>query len=124
MAFRMPDCIRNAIEGYLSTGVLCYYEPRASYKKAFIGWKQRYHGCAIKEESLRFSPGVVSAINWFINMLTNPGDAIIVLTPVYYHFHNAVKKNGRGLLCSDLINRGGLYSIDLEILKEKYPKTA
>ena len=54
-------------------------------------------------------------------MLTNPGDAIIVLTPVYYPFLNAVKKNGRGLLCSDLINRGGLYSIDLEILKEKYP---
>lgn len=79
---------------------------------------------AIKEECLRFSPGVVSAINWFINMLTNLGNAIIVLTPVYYPFLNAVKNNGRRLLCSDLINRRGLCSIDLEISKERYPKTA
>lgn len=119
MDFKLPGCVRDAIEDYLSTGILGYYKPRASYAQAFIDWEQRYHGYAVKEEWLRFSPGVVPAINWLVNVLTGPGDAIAVLTPVYYPFMNAVKNNGRRLVCSDLINDNGVYSIDYADFEKK-----
>lgn len=119
MDFKMPSCVRDAIEDYLSTGVLAYYKPRASYNQAFIDWERRYHGYTVKEEWLRFSHGVVPAINWFVNVLTQPGDAIAVLTPVYYPFMNAVKNNGRRLVCSDLINDNGAYTIDYDDFEKK-----
>ena len=63
---------------------------------------------------MRFSPGVVAGFHWPVQMLSNSGDAVIVNTPVYYPFLNAVKNNDRRLICSDLICEDGIYRIDYE----------
>ena len=112
MDFRVPDCVVSAIEDYMKTGVFGYYVPRPSYHQAFIDWERKYHGYQVKEEWLRFAPGVVPAFNWFLQVFTEPGDAVIVQTPVYYPFMHAVKNNGRRLVCCDLINTGGIYTVD------------
>lgn len=101
---------RVAIEDYMKTGVFGYYVPRPSYHQAFIDWERKYHGYQVKEEWLRFAPGVVPAFNWFLQVFTEPGDAVIVQTPVYYPFMHAVKNNSRRLVCCDLINTGPAYT--------------
>lgn len=119
MDFRAPQCVLSAIQEYLKVGVLGYYKPSPAYKQAFIDWEEKYHGYSVKAEWLRFAPGVVPAFNWFIRSMTRPGDSIIVQTPVYYPFLDGVKNNGRRLVCSDLINRGGAYTVDLEGFERK-----
>lgn len=64
-------------------------------------------------------PGVVSAFHWIVQMMTNPGDAAIVLTPVYYPFLNAINNHGCKLIHSDLINTDGVYTIDFEDFEKK-----
>mgnify|MGYP002524456159 CR=1 FL=1 len=113
MDFRVPDCVIAAIEDYMKTGVFGYYVPRPGYYQAFIDWEREYHGYEIKKEWLRFAPGVVPAFNWLVQVLTGPGDAVIVQTPVYYPFMRAVKNNGRRLVRCDLINNGGVYAVDI-----------
>ena len=63
---------------------------------------------------MRVSPGVVAALYWSVNMYTQPGDSVIIMTPVYYPFHNCVKDSGRNLVTCDLIYDQGVYTIDYE----------
>ena len=56
--------------------------------------------------------------------MTEPGDACIILSPCYYPFMSAVEDTGRRLVCSMLVNEGGVYRPDYEdfearIVKEK-----
>ena len=54
-----------------------------------------------------------------MQMLTEEKDAVIVNTPVYYPFLDAVKNNHRRLICSDLKEQDGVYSIDFEDFERK-----
>ena len=103
MDFKAPQCVLQAQQAYVAMGAQGYYKVPEGYYDAFIAWEAERHGYAVSREHIRFSPGVVAALNWFVQLMTAPGDAVIVLTPVYYPFLNAVKDNGRKLVMCDLI---------------------
>ena len=119
MDFRSPRCVFAAIEEYLKTGVVGYYNPRDSYDQAFIDWERKYHGYEVQREWLRFSPGVVPAFNWLVQILTAPGDSVLVQPPVYYPFFHAAENNGRKLVRSSLINDHGKYSVDFADFEQR-----
>ena len=119
MDFKAPECVLNAINDYIKTGVFGYYKPRESYTEAFIDWERKYHGYEVKKEWVRFSPGVVPAINWFLHFMTNEGDAVIVQTPIYYPFMDGVKHNKRKLIMCDLVNTNGVYTIDFDAFEKQ-----
>lgn len=118
MDFQVPSCVTDALSEYVKEGVFGYYTAPDSYYNAFINWEKE-HGYDVKREWIRFSPGVVSGFNWIVQMMTNPKDPVIVLTPVYYPFLYAVTNNDRTLITSDLINDHGVYSIDFEDFEQK-----
>lgn len=119
MDFRVPQCVVDALEEYVQFGVYGYYKVPEEYYQAFINWEKTYHGYEAKKEWIRFSPGVVAGFHWLVQMFTEPGDAVIVNTPVYYPFLHAVENNGRTLVCSELVNNGGCYTIDFEDFEKK-----
>ena len=119
MDFKAPECVLNAINDYIKTGVFGYYKPLESYAEAFIDWERKYHGYEVKKEWVRFSPGVVPAINWFLHFMTNEGDAVIVQTPIYYPFMDGVKHNKRKLIMCDLVNTNGVYTIDFDAFEKQ-----
>jgi cystathionine beta-lyase len=119
MDFPSPPCVVKALRESADFGVYGYYAPPASYFHAFIDWENRRHTVEVKEEWLRFTPGVVAGLNWCVQIFTNPGDACVILTPCYYPFINAIADNDRRLIASDLINQNGRYSIDFRDLEEK-----
>ncbi len=113
MDFRVPQCVLEAEKDYLDTGVFGYYHPSEGYYQAFMDWEQERHGYSVQREWLRFSPGVVPAINWLIQIFTKPQDRVLVLTPVYYPFLHAVRDNERTLVACQLVHQDGQYSVDL-----------
>lgn len=119
MDFKAPECVQKAIDDYIKTGVFGYYKPRESYVEAFIDWEREYHGYEVKKEWVRFSPGVVPAINWFLHFMTNEGNAVIVQTPIYYPFMDGVKQNKRKLITCDLVNTNGVYTIDFDAFEKQ-----
>ncbi|ADK15946.1 MULTISPECIES: aminotransferase [Clostridium] len=47
--------------------------------------------------------------------MPRPQDGIMVQTSIYYHpFMDAVKNNGRKLVCSGLVNTNSVYTIDFD----------
>ena len=119
MDFRVPQGVVDALKEYVEQGVFGYYKIPESYYEVFIKWEKEQHGFTVEKEWMRFSPGVVAAFHWFVQILSEPGDAVIVNTPVYYPFLHAVKNNNRKLICSDLINEDGKYHIDYEDFEKK-----
>ena len=119
MDFRVDKHIRDALAAYMETGVYGYNTVPDSYYEAFIDWEKDRHGLAVRREWIRYSPGVVSGFNFALQVLTQPGDAVIVTTPVYYPFLHAVENNGRRLICSELVNRDGRYYIDFDDFERK-----
>ena len=118
MDFQAPRCVVEALKRYVEQGVFGYYEAPGSYFEAFLQWEETVHGYRPRREWLRVTPGVVPAINWLLQIMTQPGDAVLVLTPVYYPFLNAAKDNDRTLVCCELQAENGEYTIDFALLEK------
>lgn len=119
MDFEVPTEVITALSQYVQQGVFGYYKVIDSYYQSYIKWNSQMHNCKIEQDWLRFSPGVVSAIYWIINFMTEEGDAVIINTPVYHPFISAINDNNRTLVDSPLINEEGVYSIDFEDFEAK-----
>lgn len=119
MDFQVPQCVKEALTKYVESGVYGYYKIPDAYYQAFINWEKEQHGYEVKKEWIRFSPGVVAGFHWLVQIFTKPKDAVLVNTPVYYPFFKAVKNNDRKLICSDLVNENGVYTLDFEDFEKK-----
>lgn len=114
MDFQVPECVRQSLREYIEQGTFGYYKPSEGYLEAFIQWEKTCHEYDVQKEWLRFAPGVVPALNWLVQILTEPGDGVAVMTPVYYPFMGAVQNNGRTLVDCPLRCENGIYTMDLE----------
>jgi aminotransferase/cystathionine beta-lyase len=103
MEFRMAPEITQGLKAYLEDLVLGYTVGGASYYDAVCGWMKTRHGWDIKDQWIVPTQGVVNAFFSAIKALTEPGDGVIILSPVYYPFYRAVERNGRRLVTSELI---------------------
>ena len=119
MDFRVAEPILDALKKKTEFGILGYDRPSTTYFDAVQGWFTRRFGWSPKKEWLVITSGVVPAINIAVKALTNEGDAIIIQTPVYYPFTNAIKTNNRKLVENPLVLRDGHYEMDLDDFEKK-----
>lgn len=118
MDFKAPQAVIDAIKKQVDQGVFGYsLVPQSTYD-SIINWLETYHNWKTEKEWITFSPGVVPAISSLINAFTEPGDGIIIQSPVYYPFFHMVKKNDRALLNNQLMFTDGQYKIDFDHLEE------
>jgi cystathionine beta-lyase len=119
MDFKTPDFIINAIRKRAEHEVFGYSFRSKSYFQSIIDWVKRKHNWAVNSDWISFSPGVVPAVNMAIMAYTNPGDEIVVQTPVYFPFFSAIKDNNRIQVENPLKLENGRYCIDFEDLELK-----
>ena len=122
MEFKAPNEVIEAINKRVMHGVFGYTVLWDSYFEAFFNWQKSRYNIDLKKEWISFSTGVVTSIYWLVNAFTQKNDSIIILTPVYYPFHNAVKDNGRNLIECVLNNDNGIFSIDFDRLENDIVK--
>ncbi len=124
MDFASPECVRRALREAADFGVFGYDAAPKEYHEAFIAWEKERHGLEIDREWIRFSPGVVTGFYWLVKMLTEPGDSVLIQTPVYYPFMSAIEDQGRKLVRSELVNTNGIYTVDYEDFERKITEEA
>ena len=86
---------------------------------AVTGWMKKRYSWNESRENLFFCPGIVAAYAALINLLTEPGDGIVLQRPIYYPFTNKANSNGRIPVDNALIYENGAYRIDFEDLDRK-----
>lgn len=119
MDFEVPKEVRENISKRLEQNVYGYTMIPDSYYDAAIGWFKKKHNWEVEKDWIVFTPGVVPGVNYIIRTFTNPGDEIIIQTPVYHQFENTIRSTGRVVVDNPLIEDDGYYTFDLENLKEK-----
>ncbi len=123
MDFRSPQPIVDALVARAQHGVYGYTGLTQSYYDSVIGWYRRRYGWELKREWFVFTPGVIPAIRSAIKAFTNPGDKVIVQTPVYFPFFESIESNGRTVLENPLRLTDGRYEMDFEDLERKAKDT-
>lgn len=119
MDFRSPQPVIEALVSRAKHGVFGYTGLTQSYYDSVISWYKRKYNWAIRKDWIVFTPGVIPAIAYAIRSFTNPGDKIIVQTPVYYPFFNTIEANGRQVLENPLKFKNDHYEMDFDDLEKK-----
>lgn len=115
MDFRCAPEIFEAINERLSIGALGYSNTPNSYFEAFKAFWERRHNVSYNIKDMVFSTGVVPSLSSAVRALTNIGDGVIILTPVYNIFFNSIRNNKRNFIeCPLIYNSNGTYDIDFE----------
>lgn len=119
MDFKTPDFIVDAIKKRLDHEILGYTYRTDDFSNSIINWVKLRHNWEVPKEWISFSPGVVSAITTAVLAYTEPGDKVIVQTPVYFPFFESVRGVIRRLIENPLKLVNGRYFFDLEDLEAK-----
>lgn len=119
MDFKTVPEVTEAIIDRANHGIYGYSSEVDTYYDSVISWMKKRHSFEVKKEWICTSPGIVPALNFIVKSFTEPGDKVIVQSPVYYPFYNAILNNGCEILSNPLKLDKERYTMDFQDLKEK-----
>lgn len=121
MDFKTAPEIIEALHQKINLGIFGYEAPNSKYFQAVAHWYQSEHHTTLKTDWLLFTTGVIPALSAIIRRISHIGDNIVVQTPVYNMFFNAIENNGRHVLANELTYQpeSGNYAIDFADLENK-----
>ena len=114
MDFKAAPCILEALKKRVEHGVFGYTIVPDSYYESIISWFERRHQWHIERDWIIYTSGVVPAISAIIKALTEPGDKVLVQTPVYNCFFSSIRNNGCTIAENALVRKGNSYEIDFD----------
>lgn len=117
MDFRTPPFVMDALRRRLEHEVLGYTMACKEWSASICNWLQKRHQWAVKAEELTFVPGIVRGQALALLCFTQPGDRVLVMTPVYHPFFLVTERLGRQAVRSSLDLRDGHYHIDFDRLR-------
>lgn len=119
MDFPSPEGIQEALAERIKHPLFGYTAPAVSLFPVIQSWLEQRHGWSIDKESIAFSPGVVTAIGTAIQAFTEPGDNVLIQSPVYTPFFDMIKNNGRNAVNSRLKLVNSRFEIDFADFEDK-----
>ena len=117
MDFRAADVLQEAVQGLLEKANYGYFASDAKAIQAAAWWMKERHGWAVDPDWMTSTLGLGHAIALLLETFTDPGDEVIIFTPVYHEFTNKVKNAGRVVHESPLVIRDGIYHMDFDALE-------
>jgi cysteine-S-conjugate beta-lyase len=119
MDFRTPDFIMSAIRKRCEHELLGYPLRPEGWFNSIHAWLQKRYDWNVTDQEVGFVPGIVSGIAFIIQCFTEPGDKILIQTPVYPPFIHFPKKNNREVVINPLKYENGRLEIDFEDFEAK-----
>lgn len=118
MDFESPPAVKEAILRRVQEGVYGYSVTSDSYKEAIAGWYRSRHDWEIQKEWITDSPGIVTSLSLSVELFSQPGDQVILQSPVYYPFYDVIRMNDRKVAINPLKLEEGHYVMDYIQLEE------
>ena len=117
MDFRTPPFVMDALRHRLEHEVLGYTSACEGWDTTICRWLQKRHQWEVRPDWLTFVPGIVRAQAFALLCFTQPGDRVLVMTPVYHPFFLVTERLKREVVRSPLDLRDGHYHIDFDRLR-------
>ncbi|MCL2309901.1 MAG: pyridoxal phosphate-dependent aminotransferase [Proteobacteria bacterium] len=119
MDFPAPPEVLADIQKSVAHGIFGYTEVKSDYYDTVIGWFNARFGYRVSANEIIKAPGVVFALAQAVRAYTQPGEAVMIQTPVYPPFYEVIRDNGRALVTNPLLYKDGKYLIDYEDFERK-----
>lgn len=118
MDFTPPMAVLQALEKRVEHGVFGYTIAIDSTHEAIIDWLKHQHGWDVSSDWILFSPGVIPSLRMAIQTFTEPGDKVLLQSPVYTPFFHTIERNERIVCNSQLLLKNNRYEIDFADFEE------
>lgn len=119
MDFKSPPAVARKFSEIISWGTFSYTHCIDDFYEAVINFQARHHKVAVEREWITLSYGTVSTLHYTVQAFCQPGDSIIMNTPVYDPFAKAAERQGVKVVANPLALSKGRYRIDLAKLEEQ-----
>ena len=103
MDFASPPAIVEALQERVTHSVFGYGGDNVRLRSAVVERLARLYGWGIEPSSIVFLPGLVSGLNVVSRAIGQPGDGVVVHTPVYGPFLSAPANQDRTLRVAPLV---------------------
>lgn len=119
MELLSPPQIIEELKRTAEFGMWGYTQWGERYASAVRHWMSSRHGWDIQPDWIVQTNGVVQALYAAVRAYTDPGDGVLLITPVYPPFYQAVEQNGRRIVESPLLLENGRYQVNFTDFEEK-----
>ena len=124
MDFHPPQCVQDALQNMLDHGVYGYFGNDGAYRNAICWWMEHRHGWSVSPDAIFSTHGLVNGTAMCIDAFTNPGDGVVLFTPVYHAFARVITAADRQVVELPLVNTNGRYEMDFDSYDAQLPDTA
>ena len=116
MSFPVAPPVLEAVRRRLEFPTLGYFPLSQAYYDSIIAWQRRRNGVQeLRAEHIGYENGVLGGVSAAIQLLTCPGEKILVHAPTYVGFSHVRQDTGRVFVHSRLKRDGqGIWRMDFE----------
>lgn len=119
MDFPAPNEVNEAIIERANHGIYGYTFIDDTTKRNVTDWLKNRHNWKVDISALTFSPSVITSLYNAITTFSEPGEKILIQTPVYTPFFTVIEDAGREVVTNPLHFNGESYEIDFDDLEKK-----
>ncbi|MBO28513.1 MAG: aminotransferase [Rhodobacteraceae bacterium] len=114
MDFRPPEVVQQALQRQIDHGVYGYFGDDSGYLGAIQWWMKNRHGWDVAPEWIFTTHGLVNGTAMCVDAFTQPGDGVVLFTPVYHAFARVINAAGREVVECELAMDDGRYTFDFD----------
>ncbi len=126
MDFVQAPQINQALKDYIDHNLLGYSRPTDAYLDSILRHYQSVWGYQARREWVFTTPGVIPALAAAVRVCAEPGEGVIMLTPIYGPLYEVVEGQGRRVVDCPMYIEQRRYQIDFErfeqLCREERPK--
>jgi len=117
--FEFPTCpaIGKGVQELLDKGILGFTLPNDAYRNGVVWWVENVRDAQIDPEWILPTHGTIFSLATTIRLMTEPGDAIMILVPGYHRYEQAATRLGRSTVKIPLDDENGRYMLDWDALE-------
>ncbi|MEO0744384.1 MAG: MalY/PatB family protein [Pseudomonadota bacterium] len=114
MDFRPPQCVLDAVTAQVDHGIIGYFGDDSTYRAAIQWWMDTRHGWQLEADHIFTTHGLVNGTAMCVETFTQPGDGVVLFTPVYHAFAKVIKANNRRVVECEMAVVNGRYEMDFD----------
>ncbi|MDU8943987.1 MalY/PatB family protein [Ovoidimarina sediminis] len=112
--FEAPECVRDAARAMVDHGIFGYGFDTDSYLASVVWWAETRHGWSPDPAAIFTVTGLCNGIALVLDTYTDPGDGVVIFSPVYHEFAATIRAGGRRAVEVELPREDGRYVMDLD----------
>ncbi len=112
--FAVPEAVSAKMREMADHGIYGYVNSEAEYKGAIRWWMETRHGWRVDADAIFTTTGLVNGVGMCLDTFTQPGDGIVLFTPVYHAFAKVIGLAGREVVECRMVQQDGAYHMDFD----------